>query len=231
MKLVLLPGLDGTGELFTPLINQLDSSIETQIITYDLNTKQTYDELTQYVLSNLPKEEFVLLAESFSGPIAYQVASIRPKELKSLIIVASFLERPKPTLLKLLTLMPSKLLTLPLPTFIIRFFFLGFIVKSEIILLFKMSIRKVSSGVIHFRLKELLKLRFEDCYKKIHMPTIYIQATDDKLVSSTAFNDWEVVSKNIQLFQVQGEHFILQSNPVKCAEIIRQVMHAATNDK
>ena len=37
MKLVLLPGLDGTGKLFEPLVKVLSDSIDMQIITYPTN--------------------------------------------------------------------------------------------------------------------------------------------------------------------------------------------------
>ena len=100
MKLVLLPGLDGTGKLFAPLLEALPSSIKIQTVTYDLNKEQSYSELIKYVKSTLPQEEFVLLAESFSGPIAYQIALSQPKQLKALILVATFLENPRPLLLK-----------------------------------------------------------------------------------------------------------------------------------
>jgi len=48
MKLVLLPGLDGTGKLFAPLIEALPSSIDIQVITYPLNKEQSYNELYSF---------------------------------------------------------------------------------------------------------------------------------------------------------------------------------------
>lgn len=51
-SIILLPGLDGTGVLFKPLVG--------------------------FVLDRLPDSEFVLLGESFSGPIALRVAARKP---------------------------------------------------------------------------------------------------------------------------------------------------------
>jgi len=216
MKIVLLSGLDGTGELFTPFIDALSSSIKVQIISYDPNKEQSYDELVKYVISNLPKEDFVLLAESFSGIIAYQVALTKPKQLKSLILVATFLENPRPILLKFIP--NSKIFALPIPTLFIRLFLLGFVTKVETINLFKKVIKKVSPNVIEYRLNEIAQLK--SAHKKLDIKTTYIQASNDKLVPSSSLNSWQKVCTNIDVFQVTGSHLILQSNPKKCAEIV-----------
>lgn len=51
LKLVLLPGLDGTGLLFKPFVSALPSSAETLIITYPPDEKLSYKKLTEHVLA------------------------------------------------------------------------------------------------------------------------------------------------------------------------------------
>lgn len=215
MKIVLLPGLDGTGELFKPFIEVLPSSIEVKIINYDSIKEQSYDELIQYVLLNLPQEDFILLAESFSGPIANGVALAKPIHLKSLILAATFLENPRPLLLKFIP--SSRIFALPIPNLLIKLFFLGFSVNDEVIEIFKMSIKKVSPSVIRYRLNEIRQLKLIE--KKLNIRTIYIQATNDKLVSSKSLDNWQKVCSDLKVFKVSGEHLILQANPTRCAEI------------
>jgi pimeloyl-[acyl-carrier protein] methyl ester esterase len=227
MKLVLLPGLDGTGKLFAPLIEALPSSIDVQVITYPLNKKQSYNELVKYVKQNLPKEDFVLLAESFSGPIAYQVALSKPKELKSLILVATFLENPRPFLLKFIP--SSKVLGLPIPTILSRVFFLGFSVKTKVIELFNEAIKTVSPSVIQYRLKEITQLKPSS--QRVKLKTTYIQASNDKLVPSKSLKDWQKVCDDIDVFKVEGEHFILQANSVRCAEVITETVRLITSSR
>ncbi len=218
MKLVLLPGLDGTGDLFKPFTEVLPSSIIVQVIDYDLKNKQSYNDLVKYVISSLPKEDFILLAESFSGPIAYQIALRKPRQLKSLILVATFLENPRPLLLKFIP--NSRIFSLPIPTLIIKLFFLGFSAKTEIIDLFKTTIKKVSPNVIVYRLKEIAQLKTLD--KSFELRTTYIQASNDKLVLNKSLRSWQKICKNINVFQVNGNHFILQTSPIRCAEIITE---------
>ena len=227
MKLVLLPGLDGTGKLFAPLIENLPPSIDVQVITYPLNKKQSYSELIEHVKQNLPKEDYVLLAESFSGPIAYEVALSKPGKLKSLILVATFLENPRPLLLKFIP--NSRVLALPIPTILSRIFFLGFSVKRKIIELFNDAIKTVSPSVIQYRLKEITQLKPSS--QKIKLKTTYIQASNDKLVPSKSLKDWQKVCDDINVFKVKGEHFILQANSIRCAEVVTEAVRLITRTR
>ena len=76
MKLVLLPGLDGTGLLFDPLLRILPSHFSSIVISYPPDEPLGYAELVPYVKSRIPaNEDFVIVAESFSGPLAVEIAS------------------------------------------------------------------------------------------------------------------------------------------------------------
>lgn len=218
MKLVLLPGLDGTGKLFSPLIKELPSSIEVQVITYDLHKEQTYNELIKYVTSNLPQEEYILLAESFSGPIAYKIALTQPKQLKSLILVATFIENPRPFLLKLIP--ANKLFAFPIPTIIARIFLLGFSANSETLALFKKTLDTVSPNLIAYRLKEIAQLEPNPNPNKINLKTTYIQASNDRLVLNKSLKSLQKVCDDINIVTITGGHLILQANPIECAKIV-----------
>ncbi len=49
MKLILLPGLDGTGILFEPLVRALPSHLSPVIIAYATQETLGYAELVEYV--------------------------------------------------------------------------------------------------------------------------------------------------------------------------------------
>ena len=95
MKIVLLPGLDGTGLMFKPFIDVLPKDIEPLVISYPNDKRLGYEELIEYVLTELPdNDDYILIGESFSGPVAYQLALRKPENLRAVIFVASFLSRP-----------------------------------------------------------------------------------------------------------------------------------------
>lgn len=85
--LVLLPGLDGTGLLFQPLIEMLPSNIKPIVVSYPPDKLLGYNELLPIVLKCLPTDKsFIVLGESFSGPLALRVASTRPDNLEGLVL-------------------------------------------------------------------------------------------------------------------------------------------------
>lgn len=181
MRIVLLSGLDGTGILFQPLIELLPSDIDPLIISYPNNKKMNYDDLTDYVINQLPEEEFVLIGESFSGPIAYQIALRNPENLKSVIFVASFLSNPRSIILKLCNFLPmSLLLSLPIPEIIIRSFLLGKNINEQLISLFKQSLKKVPTSILSYRLREIASLHKK--HEHLSVRAVHIQATNDKLI-------------------------------------------------
>ena len=226
MKIVLLPGLDGTGILFQPFIEALPDDVEILVISYPSNLKLNYDELVNYVMSQLPEDNFILVGESFSGPIAYQVALRIPENIKSVVFVATFLNNPRPFLLKLARFIPTRLM-FTMPYFIIKSFLLGWNINRRMIGLFKQSIQKVSPDVLSFRLQEIARLRENNNASKIR--SSYIQATNDKLVPKYCVNDFKKSFNNINVFEVKGPHFILQANPKACANIVANEIRLITN--
>lgn len=217
MKLVLLPGLDGTGNLFHPLLKALPKNLETIVISYP-ETKLGYNELVDFVSGQLPNEDYVLVGESFSGNIAYQIVRSKPQNLKSVIFVASFVSNPRPFLLKLFNFLPSFLLSIQPPKLIVKLFMLGFSSKQSSVELFLETVKQVPSEVLSFRLKEIgrLQLYEETC----EVEAIYLQATNDYLVPSKALKDFERIFSNLSVVKVKGSHFILQSEPLECAKIL-----------
>lgn len=229
MKLILLPGLDGTGKLFQPLINELPSNIEHQIISYPENDCLSLKDLEAYVIERLPKtENFILLAESFSGPIGYLIAKRNLDNMKGIFFVATFLQNPNKTLLILNKLLPfSVLLKLPIPNLIIKQIFFSKDTENHVISLFKETIKNLNSNVISFRLNEISKLSLE--LDKIEIQSFYIQALNDKLVTRNCLSSFTDISDSLKMLRIAGPHFILQTQPQQCAEFIASEIRLIKN--
>jgi pimeloyl-ACP methyl ester carboxylesterase len=221
MKLVLLPGLDGTGKLFSPLLMAL-SEFDCEVITLPENGDQDYLCLTAWVKKRLPEQDFILIAESFSGPIAATIVMEGIKNLKGIVFVATFLSAPNKPLIKISRLLPIKFLSsLPLATFIHRALFLGMSADKELLRLFQSTITMLPSALIQARLTSILSLpvKLEEC----DLPVVYIRASGDKLVSEIKANEFSRYFKHLTLKIIDGPHFILQAQPVECAAIISEL--------
>jgi pimeloyl-ACP methyl ester carboxylesterase len=83
--LVLLPGMDGTGDLFAPLVAALGPHMRTVIVRYP-DEPLDYASDEEIARAALPiGHPFILLGESFSGPIAVSIAASAPRGSRAYI--------------------------------------------------------------------------------------------------------------------------------------------------
>ncbi len=216
MKLVLLPGMDGTGMLFDRLIALLP--LDCQIIVLPKGADQSYTYLTEYCIGRLPREDFVLLAESFSGPIAARIASDRHPNLKAVIFVATFLQPPSPPLLKLARLIsPLTLLHFPFAHWGIRVFCIGAAYPME---RFFQALSDVGRAVLEARLIALAGLQANEIIGCNSLPVLILSAQKDSLVAKDAVEAIKKRFPNHSEYCLPGTHFLAQTNPNACAERI-----------
>ena len=105
----------------------------------------------------------------------------------------------------------------------------SFSAKSKTIELFNEAIKTVSPSVIEYRLREIIQL--QPSSQNVKLKTTYIQASNDKLVPSKSLKDWQKVCDNIDVFKVKGEHFILQANSIRCAEVVTEAVRLITSTR
>jgi pimeloyl-[acyl-carrier protein] methyl ester esterase len=95
VPLLLLPGMDGTGRLFAPLVAHLPAAIDARVLAYPPDRPLAYDALLDLLRPQRPRDQpWCLLGESFSGPLALRLAAERPPGLRGVILAASFVTSP-----------------------------------------------------------------------------------------------------------------------------------------
>jgi hypothetical protein len=72
-RIMLLPGLDGTGRLFKPFIKAAPPHLSPIPVALPPDLL-SYGELANRIAATLPNDRFVLIAESYSGPLALAIA-------------------------------------------------------------------------------------------------------------------------------------------------------------
>jgi pimeloyl-ACP methyl ester carboxylesterase len=87
--IVLLPGMDGTGDLLAPITAVLAGDAESIIIRYP-HEPLDYSAHEAIARASLSLERpYVFLGESFSGPMAISVAASHPANLAGFVLCAS----------------------------------------------------------------------------------------------------------------------------------------------
>jgi pimeloyl-[acyl-carrier protein] methyl ester esterase len=219
VTLVLLPGMDGTGDLFAPLISRLSRGFTPQVVAYPDNDA-SYDEHISEVRASLPTDHpYLLVAESYSGPVAVALAAEQPSGLTGVVLCASFLRCPSATLNRinrLLHMAPP----VRVPTALVIPFVLGGYATTSLRRLISGSVRKVSPRTVLARLSNVARVDVSVSAKKVVVPCLYLRARSDRLVPSAAGEAVRKAIRSTQVVDLAGPHFLLQSNP---AEAVNEI--------
>lgn len=106
VTLILLPGMDGSGLLFAPFVRALPAWVHPVVVAYPADRPLDYAGHLEIVRASLPAAgPFVLLGESFSGPLALMAAAVKPKGLCGVVLCASFICSPLPSFISPLSIL------------------------------------------------------------------------------------------------------------------------------
>lgn len=226
ITLLLLPGFDGTGNLFAAFQASLGDGYPVVVVRY--GNEHTLNDYVETVASLLPVNNAVLIAESFSGPVALEVTRRFPSKINRVVLCATFATTPYRILVKLSKLVPEYLFGLkPLQRFLIRQFCLEAGYESTKMEEIFQQIHAVQVGIIKTRLKVLANIDMHPHLPQIAVPVLYLQAMQDKIVGASLSKALINTLPNVSVQRIDGPHLLLQTRPDECAEIIRQfIVHS-----
>jgi pimeloyl-[acyl-carrier protein] methyl ester esterase len=226
MRALLLPGLDGTGELFGPLAEALAAlGIESRALRYPVDECLSYDSLVGRVLSELPPAPYVLVGESFSGPIALRVARARPQGLKGVVLAASFIKRPVP---RLVGPFARLAFSLPAPGFGLRWVLAGGDAPPSVVAKLQRALQQVPGRVLAYRLRQILDLDAGEDLVACPVPLLYLAGSRDRLVSPRIGPRLQRRRSDLHLVTLPSPHLVLQRQAKAAAEAIAEFAKEAS---
>jgi pimeloyl-[acyl-carrier protein] methyl ester esterase len=219
--LVLLPGMDGTGDLFAPLVAALGPHIRTIVVRYP-NQPLDYASHEEIARASLPVgDPFILVGESFSGPIAISIAASAPEGLRGYVLCCSFVRSPRRLLgwlRPLLGLWPPQ----RVPAAIVAHFLMGRFGSAELRRLHAGTLRRVSPRTLVARLNAITKVDVSSTLRRVTLPALYLRATEDRLVPTAASKLFARLSSNARVVDIEGPHLLLQARPNAAAGALRE---------
>ncbi len=223
MKLLLLPGLDGTGELFTPFIKALDET-DCEVIRYPPDRAMSYADHEAYVHERLPSDQpFVLLGESFSGPVAISIAARSPANLLGVILCCSFVSNPLPVfgpLGRLIGVAPA----VKLPARLFAPWLYGGHATPELRRAHVRAMSTVAASTLRARVAAVLAVDYRERLRRVAVPMLYLQARKDRLIPRSALQSIQRIRGDVQVSGVDGPHFLLQTRAQECAVNVRSFL-------
>ena len=217
MKIILLPGLDGTGRLLADFAAALRREYEVEVIRYTAE-QVAYSAIETWLEPLLPKEDHVIVAESFSGPLAIGIAAGKPPALRGVVLVASFARTPRKLpcglwrALGWLPVWPALMARLSTPLVIGRFGSEAFQDSYRSVL------REVPLRTLLARLCAVSWVDRRDRLPEIAVPLACLRATRDRLVPARA--SAEVEAWCAEVHPLDGPHFLLQARPEEAATAV-----------
>jgi len=218
---VLLPGMDGTGDLFAPVVAALGPDVPTITVRYP-NQPLDYAAHEEIARAALPVgRPFILLGESFSGPIAVSIAAGAPPGLLGYVLCCSFVTSPRPllwVLLPFLALLPPR----RVPASVATYFLMGRFASPELRQMHAEALRRVSARALVARLDAIARVDARSTLRHVGLPALYLRATEDRLVPRSAATEFARLSSNARVVDIEGPHLLLQSRPAAAAHAIHE---------
>lgn len=215
--IVLLPGLDGTGELLKDLHDRLSAHRQVRVIAYPADKPLGYGQLTALVEELVPDERFVLLGESFSGPIAIEIAARQKARVAGLVLASTFARHPMPSLLAGLAKVFDHT---RVPRFAVEAALLGTMGTSEIKATLARVLSEVSSDVIRLRAAEALRVDKRHMLQEVVCPTLCLTGRRDRLVGRNRTNELQSALPECEVRVFDAPHMLLQTHASEAAEAI-----------
>lgn len=235
VTLILLPGMDGTGELFESFIASLGPEIKTVVIRYPKTGHLSYEALTvlanaQIQSAQIPKDApYIILGESFSGPIAIALAANATDQLKGLILSCTFASNPRPLLSKFSFLVPAKLISKFWLAITGKFLMNGFS-SEKVYQLLKKTLPTVSPITLRSRLEAVINVDYSAKLTNIKVPILYLRGRYDYLVPASASELIFKLAKNVTLIELDSPHLLLQVAPKEAAANVQTFIESVVKN-
>ena len=212
MKYLLLPGLDGTGKLFDPFVATAPQGASIEIARYPVDREMSYSDYATLVLDTFPPDEpFVVVAESFSGPIAVLIGSTQPPTLTGIVLCNTFVYRAAWHGFSYLPW--AWLFRFPVTTLTVGIHLTGFSHASNWVQRIRTANQPVLPKVRASRLRSALTVDVRNEFAAIDVPVMYLRGLQDRLVFSSCVRHAKAARPSTTVVQVPGPHLLLQVEP------------------
>jgi pimeloyl-ACP methyl ester carboxylesterase len=215
--------MDGTGLLFDDFVAQ--SPAQFRPVVVPLPNRGEYDELTELIAATMPSDgPFLVVAESFSGPIGIRLAARFPDRVVGLVLVNTFVAPPRPRWLRWL---PWRLIfAVPVPRRVIRVFLTEKTTPDQAANRVRSAIAQTKVSVMSARLRSILSINEIENLAHVRSPVLLLHGTLDRLVPAESAKKITRWARSVTVREVVAPHLLLQCRP---AEAWREIEDFVAN--
>jgi pimeloyl-[acyl-carrier protein] methyl ester esterase len=218
LRLVLLPGFDGSARLFEPFIRSIGDAVVSETVAFPPDPHWGYEELLPFVVGRLPDGVCILLGESFSGPLAVMAAASAPQRVAAIVLVSSFSRLPVPVLL---ARMAGRFGGQAIPRWLLE----GLLTSRETphgvrAELFE-QVKMLPADLVAKRLRAALSVDVGGQLDALNRPILALQGRQDRLIPPWWARHDLGRRPGVELHFIDGPHMLLQTVPSAVAVCLR----------
>jgi pimeloyl-[acyl-carrier protein] methyl ester esterase len=218
VRLLLLPGLDGTGRLFEPLLAALPPTVSPRVVAYPPDRPLGYgDLLPQVEAAAAGPGDFVVVGESFSGPLALMLAARRPPGLRGVVLSASFVRPPLPGPWR--AVVGAWMFRLG-PPGLVAWMLLGRHRRGRLGRVLGEAVRAVSPAALAARARAIAGVDVTAELRSCPVPILYLRASEDRVVRPRCWARVRAVRPDAARADLPGPHLLLQVAPAAAARVL-----------
>lgn len=213
----MLPGFDGSGQLFRPLIDALGASCHCVPVRY-ANHSQVSGYVDQIKKTCRDQGPVIVVAESFSGPLAVELMADPDSPVVAGVLSATFAKPPLALIISLAQKLRLASLTLPaVSEQVLRLFCLNGVRDIGLIREIVSVVRKVDAPVMESRITALTHMDATERLPQVTQPVLLLHAAEDRVLRRRFSAHLSEGLANVREVTVPGPHLLLQASAQACA--------------
>lgn len=224
IRTLIFPGLDGTTDLLEEFCYTASDGYDPIPIELP-NGISSYEDLVELLSDEVDDGvKTLIVAESFSGPLALLLASNYPDAVAGVVLIASFVTPPIGWFTSILPW--NFIFGLPMPGWVARRYFLGRRANLELTDQFKVAIRDAPAHILAGRMRQIARIDVSGVLKAVPCPILYVEATRDRLVDEENVNEIRKLRPSVSIAEVDGSHLLLATRPEQVWKAIDEFFQA-----
>jgi pimeloyl-[acyl-carrier protein] methyl ester esterase len=217
--------MDGTGILFKPFLRLLPAGLDVRVVSYPEDKHLTYEQLAEWVTALIPPSApYVIIAESYSGPVACLLAARPVGNLQAVVFVASFVSFPCGRIgAWIAKVVPTALFRLRAPAWFVRWFLMNSATPPELVSEVQDAIARVRADVLARRLRDALKADFATTLQRCTVRVMCLFPASDRLLGVRGLRGFLTAKPDIETPKIAGPHLLLQCAPDGTLAVLRKM--------
>ncbi len=222
---LLLPGLDGTGRLFSRFLAAATGRLELRALAYPREESLGYPELERRVIAELPSDRpFAIVGESFSGPIALRLGQRAPPGLVAVALAASYHRRPVGHGLAALGRAAAAVFALRLRAPAVRLFLAGSDAPADLVAEVQGATADVPGRVLAARARAALEVDASEAVATCRVPLLFLAGAHDRLLRRELADEVRSLNPRAEVRTLPTPHLLLQVRPREAMALLEEFL-------